>query len=496
MAREVSAAGSTAQAPTAGRPGRYASYIFWLMFFINMLNYLDRWVFTGLSSVIQQELRLNDFQIGLLTSGFLLVYTIVAMPLGFYADRIARKTVVAIGVAIWSLATALTGLAGNFASLLGVRTLLGIGEGSYYPAGTPMLAAYFPPSRRAQVLARWSTGALIGAAVGFLLAQPFSQHPGEWRYAFYFTGIPGLLFAFLMWGTREKKRHEEDPPVEAVDAGSRSAWQRIRSYLRIPTVRVIIAMHALGFFGLTGVTTFLVIYLTDTYGQVAARLDNFGNVVGKVPGAFPQYGLTYGQTSILAGVLIIVGGIAGNLLGGMWADRMSRRRSGARVLTGGLGFLLAAPCVLGALGSPYVLRIIPAYYSAGQGTQVAIGVGVFAVFALLAAVFLNIYNGPTSAALLDVVPAGERGAVGGTELSLAHLLGDVYAAVAIGALADKVLTPSLGGDQIGLALLLTVPAALVLSGIVGIWGSRFYHRDVEALGATAASVLGTVPVAD
>jgi MFS transporter, Spinster family, sphingosine-1-phosphate transporter len=486
---------TTPAAATNGGARRYASYIFWLMFFINMLNYLDRWVFTGLSSVIQQELKLNDFEIGLLTSGFLLVYTIVAMPLGFYADRIARKTIVAVGIGIWSLATAFTGLAGNFASLLGVRTLLGIGEGSYYPAGTPMLAAYFPPSRRAQVLSRWSTGALIGAAVGFLLAQPFSQRPGEWRYAFFFTGIPGLLFAFLMWRTREKKRHEEDPPVDAVTGATASLWQRIRAYLRIPTVRVIIALHALGFFGLTGMTTFLVIYLTDTYGQQAAKLDNFGNVVGKVPGAFPQNGLTYGQVAILAGALIIVGGIIGNLLGGVWADRMSRRHPGARVLTGGLGFLLAAPCVVGAVGSPYVLRLIPAYQSAGQAHQVAIGVGVFAVFALLAAVFLNVYNGPVSAALLDVVPAAERGAVGGTELSLAHLLGDVYAAAAIGALADKVLTPSLGGDQIGLAMLLTVPIALVASGIIGIWGSRFYQRDVEALGTTAAAVLGATPTA-
>lgn len=469
----------------------YARYIFWLMFIINFLNYLDRWVFTGLSSVIQQDLRLNNFDIGLLTSGFLLVYTIVAMPLGFYADRFSRKAIVGAGVAIWSLATFFTGLAGNFASLLGVRTLLGVGEGSYYPAGTPMLAAYFPPARRAQVLSRWSTGALIGAAVGFLLAQPFSQHSGDWRYAFFFTGVPGLLFAFLIWRTREKLRHEEDPPTDHVAVQSRSAWQRIKAYLRIPTVRVIIALHAFGFFGLTGVTTFLVIYLTDTYGKVAVHLDNFGNVVGKVPGVYPHDGLSYGQVSILAGALIIVGGIAGNLLGGAWADRLSRRYAGARVLVGGLGFLLAAPCVLVAIGSPYVLRLIPAYTTASQSTQVTVGVAIFAVFALLGALFLNVYNGPVSAALLDVVPAAERGAVGGTELSLAHLLGDVFAAAAIGALADKVLTPSFGGVQIGPALLLTVPVALILSGVVGMWGSRFYRRDVEALGGTAASVLGT-----
>jgi MFS family permease len=104
------------------RAGRYAAYVFWLMFIINFLNYLDRWIFTGLSPVIQQDLRLDDFQIGLLTTGFLLVYTIVAMPLGFLADRRSRKGIVGLGVAIWSIATALTGLASGFITLLGIRT--------------------------------------------------------------------------------------------------------------------------------------------------------------------------------------------------------------------------------------------------------------------------------------------------------------------------------------------------------------------------------------
>lgn len=153
------------------RAGRYAAYVFLLMFIINFLNYLDRWIFTGLSLVIQRDLLLDDFQIGLLTTGFLLVYTIVAMPLGFLADRRSRKGIVGLGVAIWSIATALTGLANSFVTLLGIRAILGIGEGSYYPAGTPMPAAYYPPFRRAQILSRWSVGALIGAAVGFLMPE-------------------------------------------------------------------------------------------------------------------------------------------------------------------------------------------------------------------------------------------------------------------------------------------------------------------------------------
>ncbi len=480
------------QSGSVQRAGRYAAYVFWLMFIINFLNYLDRWIFTGLSPVIQRDLRLNELQIGLLTTGFLVVYTIVAMPLGFLADRRSRKGIVGLGVAVWSVATALTGLAGNFLTLLGVRTVLGIGEGSYYPAGTPMLAAYYPPSRRAQILSRWSVGALIGAAAGFLIAGFFSA-PGTWRLAFYFTGIPGLVFAFLVLRTREKIRHEDDPPARTAQAGeSTSVWERVKKYLRIPTVRVILGTHAFGFFALTGATSFLPIYLENTYGRLVNKYDVGGALVGTTPSAFPHDGLSATVVPIIAGAVVLLGGIAGNLAGGVIADRLSRRYSGARVLTGGLGFLLAMPCLLVAVGSPYVLRNLPWYTGASESTQLQLGVAIFVIFGLLAAFFLNLYNGPMSAALLDVVSADERGSVGGLELSLAHLLGDVYAATLIGAIA-YFLDANLGGEQIGLALLFTCPLMLLISGVIGIRGSRYYAKDVAAVGSSIDVVLGRDP---
>ncbi|MGO8946439.1 MAG: spinster family MFS transporter [Ktedonobacterales bacterium] len=480
---------SSSSAESVKRAGRYAAYVFWLMFIINFLNYLDRWIFTGLSFVIQPALRLDDFQIGLLTTGFLLVYTIVAMPLGFLADRRSRKGIVGLGVAIWSVATALTGLAGNFVTLFGIRALLGIGEGSYYPAGTPMLAAYYPPSRRAQILSRWSVGALVGAAVGFLVAAPFAS-PGAWRWAFFFTGIPGLIFAFLIWRTREKIRHEDDPPARPVaESGAPSVLSRVQSYLRIPTVRVILGTQAFGFFALTGATSFLPIYLNNTYGRLVSLYGKYGAVIGTTPGAYPHAGLSSGLVPIIGGGVVLAGGIFGNLAGGVIADRLGRRYSGARVLTGGLGFLLAMPCLLVALGAPYVLRRIPSYTGADESTQVLVGVAIFVIAGLLAAFFLNLYTGPMSAALLDVVPPDERGSVGGLELTLAHLLGDVYAAALIGAIAT-ILSADLGGEQVGLALLLTCPLMLLISGIIGIRGSGHYAKDVARVG----SPVDVVPV--
>jgi hypothetical protein len=204
-------------------------------------------------------------------------------------------------------------------------------------------------------------------------------------------------------------------------------------------------------------------------------------------------GLSDSFVAALSGLIIVVGGVVGTLGGGMWSDRLVRRHPGARVLTGGLGFLLAAPIVAIATALPYILGLIPAYQQAAQSTQVRIGVAIYVPLALVVTFFLNVSNAPVGAALQDVIPADERGTAVGTELTLANLLGPVYAAVVVGLLADFLSGPHVFDNaQVGLsvALLMTVPPALIVSGLIGIWGSRFYKRDVEALAMTAKAMLG------
>ena len=466
---------NTGPARAARRAGRYAAYVFWLMFLINFLNYFDRFIFLGLEKSIQTSLHLSDFELGTAVGLFLFVYTLVALPLGFIADRISRKTVVAVGVAVWSVASFATGLARSAVSMLGIRAFLGVGEGSYYPSGTPLLAAYYPPARRPAILGRWTVGALVGAAVGFLVAGFFVS--GEsWRNAFYFTGLPGLVLAFLLWRTREKVRHEDDPPADHLANEGRSALERARAYLRIPTIRTIIGVQALGFFASTGATTFFVIYLADTYEKGSPH--------------FKHVGLSAGITPVLAGAIVLLGGIFGSLFGGPYSRWLSHKHSGARVLAGGLGYLFAAPAVAVAVGAPYLLYSIPSYAALGESTRLTIELAIFAVAGLVGASCLNFYQGPTTAASLDVVPASERASAGGTILGLSHLLGDVYAASLIGFIGDR-LSAALGGSQIGLAMLLTMPVTLVASGIIGMVGSRSYAKDVAALGTTADAMLGT-----
>src|SRR6202521_1198349 len=163
---------------------------------INFLNYMDRWVAAAASPLIQKEFRLSDAQIGLLDSAFLLVYAAAALPFGYWADRGVRRTVVGVGVAIWSIATLFTGFARSFVQLFLSRAVLGIGEASYYPAGTSLLSDYFPKEQRGRAMSIWGAGSAVGIAVGFAGGGYVAEKFG-WRRAFLFAALPGLVCALL-----------------------------------------------------------------------------------------------------------------------------------------------------------------------------------------------------------------------------------------------------------------------------------------------------------
>src|SRR5690348_1920852 len=102
---EVASSGATA-ATVGWRTGRYAGYVFWVLFLVNFLNYLDRYILTGAANVMAREIGFGISGIGYLASAFLIVFTLTVIPLGALADRIKRKNVIAICLVVWSAATA------------------------------------------------------------------------------------------------------------------------------------------------------------------------------------------------------------------------------------------------------------------------------------------------------------------------------------------------------------------------------------------------------
>src|SRR5467141_2619621 len=181
---------------------------------INFLNYMDRWV--AAAPLVQKEFHLSDALIGLLGSAFLIVYAVAALPFGYWADRGVRRTVIGVGVAIWSVATLFTGFARNFTQLFLSRAVLGIGEASYYPAGTSLLSDYFPKEQRGRTMSIWGAGSAFGIAVGFAGGGYIAEKFG-WRSAFFFAAVPGILFALLAFGLREPLRGTMESRGTAVE---------------------------------------------------------------------------------------------------------------------------------------------------------------------------------------------------------------------------------------------------------------------------------------
>src|SRR5258708_9547573 len=134
---------------------------------INFLNYLDRWVASAAAPLIQKEFHIDDAQVGLLGTAFLLVYAVAALPFGYWGDRGVRRTVIGVGVTIWSLATLFSGLAATYVQLFLSRGAVGIGEASYYPAGTSLVSDFFPKEQRGRAMSVWGAGRAAAIPVAF-----------------------------------------------------------------------------------------------------------------------------------------------------------------------------------------------------------------------------------------------------------------------------------------------------------------------------------------
>src|SRR5947208_16342271 len=182
---------------------------------INLFNYLDRWIVAALAeSMKHSELHLSDTQLGLLMTGFLVVYMLAAPVFGVLGDRRSRPRLLGLGVGIWSIATALGGLASSYVGLFAARAAVGIGEAAYGTISPALLADYFPRKRRGRVLAIFFAAIPIGSALGYIVGGLVDHYYG-WRQAFFVAGIPGLVLALLVLRLYDPPRGAQDSADEA-----------------------------------------------------------------------------------------------------------------------------------------------------------------------------------------------------------------------------------------------------------------------------------------
>jgi MFS family permease len=391
-------------------PGGYARYALVVMVGINFINYLARFVPAVTGPLIQKEFHLNDAHAGALATAFLLVYAIAALPFGLWADRWVRKNIVAIGVTIWSVATVLTALSQNFLHLFIGRAVVGIGEASYYPAGTSLLSDYFPKETRARAMAIWQVGTALGIGAGFagggLVAAKFG-----WRAAFLVTSVPGLIFAILAFRLREPLRGSAEHGGPRLPVVADANLRRFVGLLQNRTLRFTIMAQVPLFFVLGANANWLSFYLNRTFK------------------------LQVVEAGLVAGGVLVLAGLLGPLLGGWLADRWRVGSEGANLQVGILGMLVGAVFVAAALLAPTLGLFVPALF--------------------LGVVCLYLYSGPFTAITQNVVVPSLRASSVTLSLLLSHLLGDAASPFIVGWLSDRMggLRPALLVTSIPLLLL-------------------------------------------
>lgn len=397
------------------RPRVSASYTLAVLTLINLFNYLDRWVVAAVvESIKHSELALTDAQLGLVGTGFIFVYTVTSPVFGTLGDRRARPPLIALGVALWSMATALAGFARGFLSLFGARSAVGIGEAAYGTIAPALLADAFPFEKRGRVLSVFFAAIPVGSAAGYVLGGIVDQHFG-WRAAFWIAGAPGLLLSLLVLMVY-------DPPRGAQDGAPAAPPQSgLRTYLGLLRNRVFL-LTALG------------------YGAYTFAL---GGLAFWMPAFLERArGMTRSEATVTFGAIALVTGFVGTFAGGWLGDFFLRWSKHSYLWVSGIVTLLAAPVTWVALTDPRRAVFLPAI--------------------VIAEVLIFMSTGPVNSAIINAVAPSERATALGLSVFVMHFLGDIPSPPLIGTLSDA--------SSLEHAFLI-VPVAIVLGGAIWTWAA-------------------------
>jgi len=412
----------TTQPRTAPLPGR-PNLILAMLLLVYVFNFVDRQILAILAGPIQRDLGLSDGQLGMLGGlAFAMLYSTLAVPLAWVADRTSRSWVITISLGLWSGFTALCGLAQGFWHIFFARLGVGIGEAGGVAPSYALIADYFPSHRRALALSIYSLGIPLGSAVG-VLAGGYIAVMVDWRAAFFIVGLAGIAIAPLFkFCVRDLPR----PAVAAAEPSPRFA-DIARTLAHKPSFWLL------------------------AFGAATSSMLGYGLAFWLPSLLQRSFALDLVQTSHFIGAMLLLGGVSGMLLGGWLGDRLGNRDR---------AFLAYVPAAAFVIGVPLF----------AAGIYISSATLAFVLF-LIPQAMAYVWLGPViSAVQLLVVPAA-RSTASALFLLINNLIGLGGGIFALGALSDA-LTPSYGQDALRYSMLYSLGLYLVAAALMALAAPR------------------------
>ena len=362
-----------------------------VLFAVNTLNFYDRQILGAVGETVREEWKLSDTALGSLGTAFTLLYAAVGVPLGRLTDKFSRRWILFAGITVWSLLTAASGLARNFAQLFAVRLGVGVGEAACAPASASLIGDLFPAAKRAKALAVFMIGLPVGIALSFL-GSSLLEHRYGWRFTFYIALVPGIILGLLALAIAEPTRGAAE--AHSITSTAKRKGSPYLLVLSIPTMWWIIASGAFHNFNMYAIGAFLSPFLQRVHHLSKLNAGMISMVV---------YGLS---------------GIPGLIVGGMLGDRMMKQRRNGRLLVATAGTLISAPMMFIGLSRP-----------AGS-------ISAFVVFTVIGMASMYVYYATVYSAIQDVIEPALRGTAMALYFFAMYVLGASLGPVGMGFLSS------------------------------------------------------------
>jgi MFS family permease len=402
---------------------RYSNYVFMLLFLLYMFDYIDRMVVTSMFTSIEKDWGISHTQSGLLISAVYWAIVILTFPISILVDRWSRTKTIGIMAIMWSLATALCALTGNFVQLFMARMLIGVGEAGYAPGGSAMISGLYPIGRRARMMGIWNASIPLGSAIGVLLGGIIAVKLG-WKHAFGIVAIPGMIIAILFLFVKDYKTVDLSFYDKNSNKIKMEKKDMVKEFISKPSV-------LFTYFGMAAV----VFVTTSILTWLPTYFEKMRNI--------PQE--TAGKMASSVMVLALVGAP----LGGYLTDRWRKSRNNARLLFPALSTLLTS-----------IVLFIALVFLRGSVQYIA-----FLIFGILIMSFIS----GAASVTQDVIHPGLRATSYAIAVVVQNLFGASTAPVVMGKIYD------LTNIQTALSIL---PVILFLGALLFWLGSKHYVRDL------------------